>query len=116
MDPIKFDRTPYKVTYYQDGKKVTIRRVPPEKLHEALPTDIVKLTAPHSDDFPEGATYTVKGISTRQPNILQLENDNGQTTFVPYFDAELKEKKVYPRENFEDPRDNPRVNRYLTWP
>lgn len=114
LDPINFDRTPYKVTYMQDGKKVTIRRVPPAKLHDVLPTDRVELTTRHSDDFPEGEKYTVKYISTRQPNIMQLENADGQTTFAPYFDTELRDR-VAPR-NGVDPRDEPINNRYLRWP
>lgn len=114
MDAITFNRTPYNVTYFQDGKKVTIRRVPPEKLHETLPTDRVELTTRHSDDFPEGEKYTVKHISTRQPNVLQLENDNGQTTFVPYFETELKDRVA--ARNGIDPRDEPVNNRYLRWP
>ena len=114
MDAIKFDRTPYNVTYMQDGKQVTIRRVPPEKLHDILPTDKVELNLRHSDDFEAGEKYSVKGVSSRQPNILQIENDAGQTTFVPYFDAELKSKVA--ARNGVDPRDEPINNRYLLWP
>ena len=113
-DEITFDRRPYNVSYFKDGKKVTIRRVPPEKLHDALPLDRVQLNVRHSDDFPEGETYTVKNVTNRQPNILQLENSDGQTTFVPYFDAELKQR-IAPR-NGIDPRDEPINNRYLLWP
>ena len=44
-DAVRFSRKPYTITY-QDlkGETKKIRRVPPPKLHEALPTDIVTLT------------------------------------------------------------------------
>src|SRR5262245_13551200 len=114
-DAIKFDRTPYTVTYKDlKGETQKIRRVPPAKLHEALPTDIVRLDRKRSDDFDEGGEFEVKSISPRQPNVMQLQGDNGLTTFVDYFDVTLTEE-VAPRAGV-DPRDRPMNNRYLLWP
>ncbi len=114
-DEIKFDRAPYKVTYVDlHGEKKTLRRVPPAKLHDALPTDVVRLDRKRSDDFQAGQDYEVAGISPRQPNVLQLKRTDGQTTFVEYFDTTLKEE-VAVREGV-DPRDRPQNNKYLLWP
>jgi hypothetical protein len=114
-DPIVFSRTPYTVRYVdQSGKQQTIRRVPPEKLHPMLPTDVVELTQKRSDDFKEGDAVEVQYINPRHPNVLQLKNDRGDTTFVEYYDLNLKEE-VAPRDGV-DPRDRPVNNRYLLWP
>lgn len=114
-DPIQFDRKPYFITWKDDaGELRKIRRVPPPKLHDALPTDIVKLTSKRSDDFPEGAELTVKHINPRHANTLQVQNDDGQTTFVSYRDIDIKEK-IAPRDGI--PREQlPERNRYLLWP
>ena len=77
-DETKFDRTPYKVTYLDlHGEKHTIKRTPPPKLHDALPTDIVRLDRKRSDDFVAGTEYEVQSISPRQPNVLQLKRSDG---------------------------------------
>jgi hypothetical protein len=114
-DSIKFDRRPYTVSYIDsEGQQQKIRRVPPPKLHEALPTDKVELTRRHSDDFPLDDEVTVKSISPRQPNTLKVENAEGQTTFVSYSDMKLKEKLTaqdgIPLERL------PERNKYLLWP
>lgn len=112
---IQFNRTPYKVTYYdQHGEKKTIRRVPPAKLHDALPTDKVELTSKRSDDFDAGGVFTVKHINPRHPNTLQLEDDDGRTTFVDYFNTQLRQK-IAPRSGI-DVRDEAVNNNYLLWP
>ena len=114
-DPIRFDRTPYTVHYVDlNGKPQSIRRVPPPKLHDILPTDTVELNTKHSDDFDAGDEYEVSYINPRHANTLQLKNKDGQTAFVEYFDVNLKEE-VAPREGV-DPRDKPVNNRYLLWP
>lgn len=114
-DPIQFDRKPYFVTWKDESGEIRkIRRVPPPKLHEALPTDIVEISNKRSDDFKEGDEVSVKHINPRHPNVLQLENSDGQTTFVNYFDVKLKEK-IAPRDGV--PREQtPERNRYLLWP
>jgi hypothetical protein len=96
------------------GEKHTIKRTPPLKAHEILPTDIVKLTNKRSDDFQAGDELEVKHIPGRHPNTLQLVDDDGGTTFVDYHEVTLEEK-IAPRLGV-DPRDNPEANRYLLWP
>lgn len=114
---IRWSREPYTVTYYKDGEKQTIRRRPPPKLHEALPGDTVTLTYGKNDDFKEGDEVKVKSIQQRSPNVLQLVNEEGLTTFVDYYDMRLETK---PEERLppgvESKFDLPVYNRYLLWP
>ena len=113
---VKFSRKPYTVSYrsIHDGEIHKIRRVPPPKLHDALPKDVVSLTRGKNEDFQEGDEFEVKHIAGRHPNVLQLKNDEGQTTFVDYYDIELEERVA--KRNGVDPRDEPINNRYLLWP
>ena len=114
-DEIVFSRKPYTVSYVdQEGNLQKIRRVPPPKLHEALPTDRVELTSKHSDDFDTGDVVTVKSINPRHANTLKVENSKGQTTFVSYFEMFLKEKKV--ARGGVAIKDQPENNEYLLWP
>lgn len=117
-ESIKFDRKPYNVTYYQGGVKKVIRRMPPPKLHEALPTDEVRLTRKYSDDFDSGDKLTVKNVNPRHPNTLQVIDDDGKTTFISYRDMELTKKvlKERPGEPQVESYDNPISNEYLLWP
>lgn len=87
---------------------------PPRKLHEALPQDKVELNVQRNDSFEEGGVYTVKHISSRSPNILQIENDDGETTFVPYFELKLDEA-IAPRDGVA-PKESRQANKYLRWP
>lgn len=114
-EPVKFSRAPYKVSYRDlNGDLKTIRRVPPPKLHEALPTDIVKLTRKKNDDFQEGDEFEVSAISERQPNVLQLQSSDGTKTFADFYDVAL-ERRVAFRDGV-DPRDDVMNNKYLLWP
>lgn len=114
-DEVRFSRKPYLVTYNDlNGEKHTIRRVPPPKLHPMLPTDVVELTRKKNDDFQAGDEFEVIHINQRHPNVLQLQDDDGKTTFVDFYDATLKEE-VALRDGV-DPRDRPVNNRYLLWP
>jgi len=114
---IRWSREPYNVTYYKDGEKQTIRRRPPPKLHEALPDDTVTLTRGKNDDFQEGETLKVKSIQQRSPNVLQLMNEDGLSTFVDYRDIRLETK---PEERLppgvESKFELPINNKYLLWP
>ena len=114
MSDVRFNRTPYTVTYYQDGEKKTIRRIPPPKLHEAVPDDTVKLTRGKNADFKAGDEFTVKSINPRQPNVLQLTNSDGVSTFADYYDTTLEEMRGA-RDGIE-PIDLPINNKYLLWP
>jgi hypothetical protein len=114
-DAVNFPRTPYKITYRDlQGELKTIKRTPPPKLHDALPTDIVELTHTKNADYQAGDKLEVVGISPRQPNVLQVKNGDGQVTFIDYYDAKL-DREVAPR-NGVDPRDRPVNNKYLLWP
>ncbi len=79
-----------------------------------LPTDKVELTFGKNDDWREGNTYTVKHINTRHPNVIQIQDSEGNATFVPSHDLLLKEK-VGLRPG-EERRDDPITSGYLTWP
>ncbi len=110
---IRFPRAPYEVSYYKNGERFTYRRRPPERLHDIWPEDEVSLVVDKNLDFQEGDVVEVSHINPRHPNVFQLENDEGTTTFVEYFDVEL--------ENEIGPRDGPGANsseaqRYLLWP
>ncbi len=115
VSPIRFSRKPYTITYKdQNGEMQTIRRRPPPKLHDALPTDIVELTSKRNDDWPEGEYHEVKHINPRHPNVIQIVNDEGQSTFVDYRDIRIEQEVAF--RNGKDPRDKPINNKYLLWP
>ena len=111
---IKFDRTPYTVRYVAEGKQKTYRRRPPPKLHDILPKDEVKLMQSKNDDFQASDDYRVKSINPKQPNVLQIVNDKGHTTFVDYYDLQLQEMGAS-RAGVE-PIDMPQNTKYLLWP
>ena len=116
MDEIRFTQKPYKVTYYDmNGDKKVIRRVPPKKMHDILPTDIVEIKVKHSDDFDIGDNFEVKGINPRHPNVVHIHDDDEHSTFVSYLDLDLKEKRA-PREGDESGFSSPTRDRYLLWP
>lgn len=110
----RINREPYKVTYYKDGVKHTIRRIPPPKLHDIEVQDEVSLLRSKNEDYQAGDSFRVMGITKRQPNVLQLVNEDGLSTFVDYYDAKLEEMRG-PREGVEV-IDLPVNNRYLLWP
>ena len=114
MSDIKFSREPYTVTYYKDGERKVIRRRPPPKLHPMLPKDVVELSRSKNADFQAGDEFQVKHINQRHPNVLQLVNDDGVSTFVDYYDLELTERRAM--RNGLRPEELPENNRYLLWP
>lgn len=114
MPHITFSRRPYEVTYYKDGERHTIRRRPPPKLHNIWPEDVVSIVASKNEDWQEGDEHVVRNINHRNPNVIQLDNEDGGTTFMNYFDLELEEA-IGPRDG-RDPEDSEDLNRYLTWP
>jgi hypothetical protein len=113
---------PYTIRYKDDktGEMKTIRRQPPVKLHQTLPKDKVELLSKRSDSFDEGGTYTVKGISPRSPNILQLENGDGETTFIEYHDTKLVSENAEPETSGDNvsPAQASRIikSKYMIWP
>lgn len=114
-EAIRWTRRPYTIVY-QDlkGEKQTIRRVPPPRLHNMFPTDLVELTRQKSQDFLEGDEFEVKHINPRHPNVLQLVNDEEVSTFVDFYDVNLTEE-VADRPGV-NPLDKPANTRYLLWP
>lgn len=113
MDIIKpfFDRKPYTIMYYKDGEKIVKKRRPPPALHEMLPQDVVTLTHKKNDDFDVGEKYVVKHISQRSPNTIQIKDNDGKATFVPYYYLNLEKKiAIRPGEEKNIPSD------YLLWP
>jgi len=109
-----FSRRPYNVTYFKDGEQKTIRRQPPPVLHNMLPTDEVSLTMSKNADYRAGDEFTIKSINPRHPNTIQIEDDDGNATFVAYNELNLEEM-IAPRRGMGG-RDAPERNRYLLWP
>jgi hypothetical protein len=116
MTSIGTQARPYTVTYrdFHTGELKKVTRRPPPKLHDMLPTDQVQLTYKKNDDWLPGDEVRVKHISPKQPNILQVEKDDGSTTFVSHYDARLLEKLA--PEHGESLMEDPKFNRYLLWP
>jgi hypothetical protein len=117
--PPVFDRRPYKVEYYKDGQKHVISRRPPPKLHPILPEDVVTIRRKRNDDWQEGDEVEVKAISSRQPNTLQVKNENGRTTFLPFFDVEFEgrdEGTDVVANDTRARRRDPIGSDYLLWP
>ena len=78
---------PYNVTYYKDGKKHTIRRVPPPTLHDMEKGDSASIIDRRNQDWAVGDNVTIKNINPRQPNVLMVEkeSDSDSYTFMNYF-------------------------------
>lgn len=112
---ITFSRKPYTVTTTNmRGETQTVRRRPPLKNHPVLPTDIVELSSTRYQDFEEGDEFEVKHVNRRNPNVLHLVDDDGNTTFIEAQHVELEEM-VAPRRGVWG-LDHPENNRYLRWP
>ena len=103
---------PYTVSYMKDGVRHTIRRTPPPKQHNLMPQDQVSLLRKKNDDYLPGAGYTVKGFNPRHPNVLQIENSQGDATFVSFHDLSLEKSN----QESQLGMNAPERNRYLLWP
>jgi hypothetical protein len=117
--PPVFDRRPYKVEYYKDGVKQVINRRPPPKLHPILPEDVVTIRRKRNDDWQDGDEVEVTAIGSRQPNTLQVKNDRGQSTFLPFFDVEFEgrdEGTDVVANDARARRRDPIGSDYLLWP
>lgn len=122
-NPVRFDRKPYYISYVDsEGHQQKIRRVPPPKLHNALPTDKVELRTRRSDNFQAGDEVTVKHINPRHPNVLQVENGDGKTTFISHYDMRFEQKGGQVSEiqtgspASDDSDSSPISSSYLDWP
>lgn len=111
-------RRPYKVEYYKDGKKHVIQRRPPPQLHSLQKNDDVLIQRKKNDDWEAGAKVTIKNISPRQPNVLQVIGDDGKTTFLDYDSVKLVGREgLDPEEAEKIARDaDPIGSNYLMWP
>ena len=119
--PIKFDRKPYTITYTdQNGEQQKIRRVPPPKLHDALPGDRVDISVTKSDDFEKGDAVTIKHINPRHPNVVQVQRSDGKTTFLNFnefkFDAGSAGASGSNNSGAGTAAERPINSRYLLWP
>lgn len=94
------------------GELVSKKRRPPPKLHDMLPTDKVELKFKKNEDWDSGEELTVKSISDRSPNVVQIKNEEGESTFVSSIDLNLVEEQAYrPGKSKEQ-----RSSKYLLWP
>lgn len=118
MADVQFDRRPYKVEYYKDGKKHTINRRPPPKLHKMQAEDEVVIQRKKNDDWDKGSKVEIKNITNRQPNVLQVVGDDGKTTFLDFYDVKLSGRKGLDAVQAEElaREADPIGSNYLMWP
>ena len=113
-DPIQFSRRPYTVKYIDlNGEMQTIRRKPPPKLHNIWPQDEVNLKEAKNADWEEGE-YSVSHINPKHPNVIQIENSDGQKTFVDYYNLELE--RAFGNREGKEAMELAINNKYLLWP
>ncbi len=120
VDTIAPQQKRYTVEYrdFHTNKLVKIERTPPAKIHDILPTDTVKLSTPRNADWKAGEIVSVRALTLRNPNVLQLEKPNGDTTFVNSQDVELMTRsRSHPAGEGEKSKSDAAIpSRYLLWP
>ena len=107
----------YDVSYrdFHTGEMKKIRRSIPKKIHDIIPEDTVKLKYKRNDDWLAGEEFKVKHVSYKNPNILQIINDDDMTTtFVSSYDVNLE--RVGERDEVRSKNDSIRRKEYLRWP
>lgn len=113
-------RSPYYVRYRTaEGELKSIRRVPPAKLHDMVPDDVVTISRKRSDNWENGEEVKILGINPKQPNTLMVEREDGKTTFLAYTDVKSKPKSAADIEYAEELRErasDPIGSDYLLWP
>jgi hypothetical protein len=114
------DRTPYNVRYRtSEGDVKVIRRVPPARLHDLMPDDLVTISNKKSENWDSGEEVRVVGVSPRQPNTLWVEKSDGRRTFLPYSDVQgppNPQSGVEFAEEIRERRRDPIGSDYLFWP
>jgi hypothetical protein len=114
------NRSPYYVRYRDaDGELKSIRRVPPAKLHDMMPDDVVTISRRRSDNWDDGEEVKVVGINPRQPNTLMVEKEDGKKTFLAYSDVKTKPRsasEVAYAEELKERASDPIGSDYLLWP
>ena len=86
-----------------------------------MPEDVVELKRRKSDNFIDGDSVKVKHINPRHPNILKVENAQGQTTFISHYEMVVKQKvsnTTAIRDDSIDDKDSTSNidSSYLDWP
>lgn len=113
-------RSPYYVRYRDsDGELKSIRRVPPAKLHDMMPDDVVTISKKRSDNWENGEEVKIVGINPKQPNTVMVEKENGTRTFLSYTDVKTKPKTaadVEYAEELKERANDPIGSDYLLWP
>lgn len=113
-------RAPYNVRYRTpDGEVKAIRRVPPPRLHDLVPDDVVTISQKRSDNWEAGEDVTVVGVNERHPNTLWVEDSDGKRTFLSYSDVKGQPKSRGDQEYVEEIRErkrDPIGSDYLLWP
>jgi len=119
-EKVEFTRTPYNVSYRtSDGELKKIRRVPPAKLHDLEPEDVVTISQKRSDNWDSGQEVRVVGVNKRQPNTLWVEGADGRRTFLTYSDVRSKPKSAGEAafaEDISERQRDPIGSDYLLWP
>ena len=110
--PRKISRKPYTVTYrdFHTNEIKKIKRRPPVKNHNLDPTDKVKLLTTRNADWQNGDVYEVKRLVHKNANVVQIKNEDNESTFVNAEKLELISKGA------KDPRYGLYWSEYLTWP
>lgn len=128
MEGVNNQRKAYYVQWRDaQGQMQKIRRFPPPTLHDFQAGDQATVEKRFSDDFPVGEEITIEPSSPRNPNVLKLKTEGGQTKFVPYFDLVGKVRRFREIDgervplNSEDGRDEGGSDAYidssyLEWP
>lgn len=117
---VETSRVPYVVSYRSsDGELKSIRRVPPQKLHDFETDDVVTISHKRSDNWNSDDEVRVVGINQRQPNTLMVEGPDGRHTFLSYTDVRGKNKNLGDeamREELKERQRDPIGSDYLLWP
>ena len=98
---------------FHTGELKKVRRRPARVAHDMLPTDVVELSRRKNVDWTPGEEYVVKHISPRNPNVIQISNDEGESTFVSSTELESVERVA---SRGEKRVDDPVASAYLLWP
>ena len=83
-------------------KSRLLKRRPPVRNHDIDPTDEVLLLKTRNDDWQAGNTYEVKRLAHKNANVIQLKNENNETTFVNADHLEIESERYTNRP--KDPR------------
>ena len=112
----KIARKPY-LAFYHDFKTHELkstRRRPPLKEHDLEPSDQVELLSTKNADWQKGDLYEVKRLAHKNSNLVQITNEDKETTFINADQLKIEAKGA--RSAPKDPRYGLYWSEYLTWP